>query len=146
MRVGQVERWFMVQVWDPSQSREIIRFSVFFFFSFLFLIRTIDIYRPLSWWRCVIASWISNQVWNVDVVKATCWDSERASEWRRKGIQVAPNVVKMFIGARRAAVLTVSLTAGRLGFSPHYKHPWDLQREWSDIGQFISSSVEARCN
>lgn len=59
---------------------------------------------------------------------------------------MAPIVVKMFIGARRAADLSVSLTAGRLGFSPHYKLPWDLQREWSDIGQFIRYSVEARCN
>lgn len=58
-----------------------------------------------------------------------CWGSTCTSEWRGEGIQVAPNMVQMFIGARRAPDPNVSLTAGQLWFSPHHKHPWGLQRD-----------------
>ncbi len=64
--------------------------------------------QPITWQQL-------NAFRHLDVVKTTCWSSNRASEWGRKG-DLSDFERGMVVGARRAG-LSISKTADLLGFS-----------------------------
>ncbi len=69
-----------------------------------------------------------NAFWHLDVVKTTCWSSNRASKWVRNG-NWSGFERRMVVGARRAG-LRISKTADQLQFSRTIISR--VFREWSE--------------
>ncbi len=69
-----------------------------------------------------------NAFWHLDVVKTTCWSSNRASKWVRNG-NLSGFEHRMVVGARQAG-LSISKTADLLQFSRTIISR--VFREWSE--------------
>ncbi len=85
---------------------QIIRYNLFNYFV------TQNANQPITWQQL-------NAFRHLDVVKTTCWSSNRASEWRRKGDLVTLNV-EWVVGCQTGLGLIISKTVDLLGFSTHY--------------------------